>query len=190
MAGALCFMFSGCVGGRPIHYYTINRPAATDPVSRPDGPILLVGRVTTPEALQDGRIRYRTGSNEVGVYEYHRWTDRPAAMVQDSLLHSLRTSGKFLRVLEASSNALGDYLVRGRLNKFAEIEDPGIQTRVSLRLEMEDRKTGAVVWEHDYNRNEPVDGKTMKEVVHSMERNLQQVIADAASAIEASATHR
>jgi ABC-type uncharacterized transport system auxiliary subunit len=189
MAGALCVITSACVGGHPIHYYTINRPAAA-PSARPDGAVLLIGRITTPEALQDGRIRYRAGSNEVGAYEYHRWTERPAAMVQDLLLQALRASGKFRQVLEASTGAFGDYLVRGRLHEFAEIDDPGIQTRVSLRLEIVDRKSGTLVWEHDYNRDEPVDGKAMKQVVLSMEHNLQQVIGEAASAIEASAGHQ
>jgi ABC-type uncharacterized transport system auxiliary subunit len=189
VAATLCLLYSACVGGRPIHYYTINRPVATAPAA-PDGVVLLIGRITTPEALQDGRIRYRAGSNEVGAYEYHRWNERPAAIVQDLLLRNLRASGKFRQVLEASSGESGDYLVRGRLHEFAEIDNPGIQTRVSLRLEMFDRKTGAMVWEHDYNHDEPVDGKGMKEVVLSMEHNLQYVIGEAASVIEASANHR
>jgi ABC-type uncharacterized transport system auxiliary subunit len=155
-----------------------------------DGPVLVIGGITAPEGLQDGRIRYRAGSNEVGAYEYHRWMERPSAMVQDLLLQTLRASGKCGQVLEASSTAEGDFLVRGRLREFAEIDDPGIQTRVSLRLELVDRKDRAVIWNRDYNRDAPVDGKTMNEVVLSMEHNLQQVIAEAASAIEAAATHR
>jgi cholesterol transport system auxiliary component len=190
VAGTLGVLTSACVGGRPIHYYTINHPAVSAPVVRPDGPVLLIGRITATEALQDARIRYRSGSNEVGAYEYHRWTERPAAMVQDLLVQTLRASGKFRQVDEASSSASGDFLIRGRLHELAEVDDPGIRSRVSLRLEMVDRKTGAVVWEHHYNRDEPVDGKVMKEVVLSMEHNLQQVIGEAASAIEASLNHQ
>jgi ABC-type uncharacterized transport system auxiliary subunit len=105
-------------------------------------------------------------------------------MVQDLLLDALRASGKYRRVQEASAAAGGDYLIRGRLYEFSEIDNPGIQTRVSLWLELLDRKSGLVVWDHQYNRNDPVEGKTMKEVVRSLEHNLQQVIADAASGIE------
>jgi ABC-type uncharacterized transport system auxiliary subunit len=111
-------------------------------------------------------------------------------MVEDLLMQALRASGKFRQVLEATSGAAGDFLIRGRLREFAEIDDPGIQTRVSLRLEMIERKSGAVVWDHDYARDEPVDGKTMKEVVLSMEHNLQQVVVQATSAIDTVATHR
>jgi ABC-type uncharacterized transport system auxiliary subunit len=190
VAGTLWVLTSACVGGRPIHYYTIDHPAVAVPVARPDGPVLLIGRITATEALQDARIRYRSGGNEVGAYEYHRWTEHPVAMVQDLLLQTLRASGKFRQVAEASSSASGDYLIRGRLHELTEVDDPGIRSRVSLRLEMTDRKTGAIVWEHHFNRDEPVDGKLMKEVVLSLEHNLQQVIAEAASAIQAAANHQ
>ena len=181
----LAIMSVACVGGRPIHYYAINPPAAASATSRPDGPALLIGRIATPEALQDGRIRYREGSNEVGAYEYHRWTERPASMVQDLLLRTLRASGKYRQVQEASTAAAGDYLVRGKLYELEEIDDPGIRTRVSLRLELLDRKTGMVVWNHHYDHDESVDGKTIHDVVVSLERNLQQVITQAASGIDA-----
>ena len=181
----LCIVSPACVGGRPINYYAINPPAASAPAPRPDGPALLIGRIATPEALQDGRIRYRSGSNEVGAYEYHRWTERPAAMVQDLLLRTLRASGKYRQVTEASTAAAGDYLVVGKLYELEEIDNPGIRTRISLGLELLDRKTGMVVWNRHYDRDEPVEGKTIHEVVLSLERNLQQVISDAASGIDA-----
>jgi ABC-type uncharacterized transport system auxiliary subunit len=186
----LCIVSAACVGGRPINYYAINPPAAPAAAPRPDGPALLIGRITTPEALQDGRIRYRSGSNEVGAYEYHRWTERPAAIVQDLLLRTLRASGKYRQVQEASTAAAGDYLVLGKLYELEEIDNPGIRTRVSLRLELLDRKTGVVVWNRHYDRDEPVEGKTIHEVVLSLERNLQEVITAAASGIDTFLSNR
>ena len=180
----LCVVAAACVGGRPIHYYAINPPAASAAAPKPDGPTLLIGRIATPETLEDGRIRYRSGSNEVGSYEYHRWTERPALMVRDLLLETLRSSGKYRQVQEASSAAGGDYLIRGKLYEFSEIDGADIRSRVSLLLEVLDSKTGRVVWDRHYNRDEPVDGKTIKEVVVSLDHNLQQVIADAGSGIE------
>ena len=185
LPAALCLIASACVGGRPIHYYTIDYPAQAPVAAKPDGAVLLVGRITVPEALQDSRIRFRAGGNEVGAYEYHRWTERPGVVVQDLLLHALRTSGRFRQVQEASSAAAGDFVVRGRLYEFSEIDDPRLQSRVSLRLELLNRKSGLVVWDHHYERDEPVDGKTMQEVVRSLEHNLRQVVGDAASGIEA-----
>jgi hypothetical protein len=47
-----------------------------------------------------------------------------------------------------------------------------------------------VVWNRHYDRDEPVEGKTIHEVVLSLERNLQQVITDAASGIDAFLSNR
>jgi cholesterol transport system auxiliary component len=183
-------LFAACVAGRPIHYYAISHPVTPLSAARPDGVVLLVGRIATPEPLEDGRIRYRSGANEAGAYEYHRWTERPAVIVRDLLFETLRASGNYRQVQEASSATAGDYIVRGTLSEFSEVDDPGIQTRVSLRLELVDRKTGLVVWDRRFDRDEPVSGKTMKEVVASLDRNLHQVVTEASSGIEGALTRR
>lgn len=177
-------LLSACGKEHPIHYYAVNRPLMTESPAKPDGPVLLVGRIASPEALQDGRIRYRSGSNEAGAYEYHRWTERPDAMVRDLLAQRLRATGHYAQVQETPSSIVGDYLIRGKLYEFSEVDEPGIQTRISLQLELVARKTGRVVWSRTFNRNQPVQGKAMSDVVSSLDHNLQRVIADSASAID------
>jgi ABC-type uncharacterized transport system auxiliary subunit len=132
---AACLADAGCVATRPAHYYTLGpgAPAATQ--SKPGGFILLVGNIATPEALQDGRIRYRTGSNEAGAYEYHRWTERPGSMVRNALIRALRDSGKYQRVLESGSSVNGDYLLRGKLEEFDEVDGASIRPKISLHVE-------------------------------------------------------
>jgi cholesterol transport system auxiliary component len=183
-------MSAACVRGKPIHYYTLNTPAMTAAEAKPNGVVLLVGRIATTGALEDGRIRYRSPGNEVGAYEYHRWTERPGQMVRDLLLQMLRASGNYRTVEEASSAASGDYLVRGKLDEFAEVDGPGIQSRVSLRLELVDRKTAQVVWDRAYHRDEPVNGAAMTDVVAALDRDLQRVIADAVTGIGTFLTNR
>src|SRR5712691_11638894 len=122
-----CLAEAGCVSTRPVHYYTLGAAAPPANQGKPDGLILLVGSIATPEALQDGRIRYRAGSNEAGAYEYHRWTERPGSMVRNSLVRALRGSGKYQRVIESTSSASGDYLLRGKLNEFDEVDHASIQ---------------------------------------------------------------
>ena len=150
----------------------------------PDGVVLLVGDIATPAALQDGRIRYRSASNETGGYEYHRWEERPGTMVRNSLVRALRASGRYQHVLDATSAAPGDYLLRGKLNEFGEVDGPSIQTRVSLQVELVDRKTNRTVWDHVVEREEPVSGKDVPNVVQSLDRNLQHVVSDTASEID------
>jgi ABC-type uncharacterized transport system auxiliary subunit len=183
-AVALLLLTSGCTPHR-VQYYQLSanvKPAA--PVET--GPIMLVGRIATPQALQDGRIRYHAGSNEVGAYEYHRWTDPPGMLVRESLIHVLRASGKFKSVQEAGSTAEGDYTVRGKLLELSELDGNGgngIVTRVSLDLELREVRTGRQVWSQVLTHDDPVQAKTVSDVVQSLDRNLQVVLGDAASAI-------
>ena len=186
----ICLVVAGglagtsCLATRPVHYYTIE--PASPPVNqgRPDGLILLVGNIATPEALQDGRIRYRIGANQVGAYEYHRWTDQPGSMVRNSLMRALRASGKYQRVLESSSSASGDYLVTGKLYEFDEVDSASIQTKISLQVDLVDRKTNRNVWDRLVDRDEPVSGKSVADVVQSLDRNLQHVVAETAAEID------
>jgi len=177
-------LLTSCAPTRPVHYYTLAPASAPTNQAKPDGPTLLVGAIITPESLQDTRIRYRSGANEAGSYEYHRWEERPGAMVRDSLVRALRASGKYQRVLEASSSAIGDYLVRAKLHEFAEVDNPAIQTKISIHLELVDKKTNRSVWDRRFEREEPASGKDIKDVVQSMDRNLQQLVTEAAVEID------
>jgi cholesterol transport system auxiliary component len=185
VGGLLCM---GCAAARPVHYYAI-QPAiqpASPPANpgTPDGLTLLVGDIATPAALQDGRIHYRVGSNEIGAYEYHRWVERPGSMVRNSVERALRASGKYRRVLDAGSSAIGDYLVRGKLEEFGEVDNASVQTVISLQVELVDTKTNRSVWDHLVQREEPVSNKTVGDVVQSLDRNLQRVVSETAAEID------
>jgi cholesterol transport system auxiliary component len=179
-----CVADSACVSTRPVHYYTLKSLLPPANRSKPDGLILVVGNIATPEILQDTRIRYRSGSNEAGAYEYNRWTERPGLMVRDALMRALRDSGKYQRVLESGSSANGDYLLRGKLEEFDEVDQASIQTRISLRVELLDRKTNQYVWDHTAEREDPVSGKNVVDVVQSFDRNLRQVVRDLAAELD------
>jgi ABC-type uncharacterized transport system auxiliary subunit len=178
---AALLVASSCAPHR-IQYYQLsafeNRTATVDA-----GPAMLVGRIAATKALEDGRIRYREGPNAVGAYEFHRWTDPPGIMVKEALIQVLRASGKYRSVEEAGSSAAGDYLVRGKLLEFAELDGPAIQTRVSLDLELRDMKTGRMVWDRIFTHDDPVQAKTVADVVQSLDRNLKTVLGESADAI-------
>src|SRR5260370_35775046 len=96
----------------------------------------------------------------------------------------LRDSGKYQRVLESSSSAAGDYLLLGKLYEFGEVDSASIQTKISLMVELVDRKTNQNVWDHLVEREEPVSGKTVADVVQSLDRNLQRVVSETAVEID------
>ena len=105
-------------------------------------------------------------------------------MVRNALMRALRDSGKYQRVLESGSSANGDYLLRGKLDEFDEVDGASIQTKISLHVELVDRKTNQNVWDHMVEREEPVSGKTVVEVVQSLDRNLQHVVSETAGEID------
>jgi ABC-type uncharacterized transport system auxiliary subunit len=177
----VALMASGCLPHK-VQYYQLSGSDKQAPPAE-GGPALLVGRIATPQALRDGRIRYREGPNEVGAYEYHRWTDPPGIMVRDSLIQILRASGRYKSVEEMASSAAGDYSVRGKLLEFAELDGAGIQTRVSLDLELREIKTGRLVWSQLLTRDDPVEAKKVSDVVQSLDRNLRAVLDEAVAAI-------
>ena len=178
------FLAGGCATSRPIHYYTL-APPDSPAREKPDGPTMLVANIEAPEYLQDARIHYRTGAHEAGAYELHRWTERPGTLIRGSLVNALRASGRYRRVIEASSWAAGDYLVRGEVHEFGEVDHPAIATRISVHLELIDQKDNREVWDRNYEREEPSSGKTIDDVVESMDRNLRQVAQSAATDIGA-----
>ena len=183
LVAAAALAASGCAPHR-IQYYQLSR-FEKEARTAEAGPALLVGRIATPQALQDGRIRYREGLNEVGAYEYHRWTDPPGIMVQEALIQMLRASGKYKSVEEAGSSAVGDYSVRGRLLEFAELDGEAIETRVSLELELREAKTGRLIWNQRLTHDDPVQAKKVSDIVQSLDRNLRAVLDEAAAAIGA-----
>jgi ABC-type uncharacterized transport system auxiliary subunit len=181
IAGTVC---ASCVATKPVRYYGIQPASPAANRGKPDGVVLLVGAIATPEHLQDGRIRYQSGANESGAYEYDRWTERPGSMVRMSLLRALRASGNYQRVIESGSQAVGDYVLRGKLYDFGEIDGTSIKTKISLQLELVDRKTNRNVWDHITEREEPVSGKSVPNVVQSLDRNLQRVVSETVEEVD------
>jgi len=182
LAAMALLLLAGCTPKR-VQYYQLSAVAPPSALAA-TGPIMLVGRITSVQALQDGRIHYHEGANEVGSYEYHRWTDPPGILVKDSLTHALRASGKFKSVQDAGSTADGDFIVRGKLLEFSELDGSAITTRVSLDLELREMKSGRLVWSEMLTHDDPVQAKKVADVVASLDRNLQVVIGNAVSAID------
>jgi ABC-type uncharacterized transport system auxiliary subunit len=110
----------------------------------------------------------------MGIYEYQRWVEPPAEMIQEVLFRALRSSGRYRSVHTQSSSIRGDYLLHGHLYDFKEITGSPMSARLSLELELRDTKTSNTVWTHVYNHDEPVKGKDVSAVVAALNRNVQR----------------
>lgn len=184
ISGAIAFL-SGCGGGRPIRYYTVELPPAPEPSTSAYPVTVLIGHIGSPEILQGDAIAYRSGPNEIGTYDYHHWAEPPVHMVRVMLVRRLRSSGKYQSVAELGSSAVGDYVLQGRLYDFEEVDTGGIAALVSMEFELVDRRARKTVWTHFYSRSMPVQGKEISDVVAGLDHNLAEGLTEVASGLDA-----
>jgi ABC-type uncharacterized transport system auxiliary subunit len=174
---------SGCGKIIPIRYYTIQSPSAPALSTGTHAVSLLVASVSGPEILRRSPIAYRVGANEIGTYQYSQWEEPPVEMIQSSLIRLLRDSGNYQSVSSPSGASGGQFVVRGRLNDFEEVEGANITGLVSMEFELYDRKTGKVVWTHFYSQSEPVQGKEISAIVAALDVNLDRGLKEVAAGI-------
>ncbi len=170
---AMVFALSSCGAAKSIHYYQLNpsdQPAAAG--SDPYPITLVMGPFFSSSLYRDNRIVYGTTSEGMGFYDYQRWASPPTEMIQALFIRQLRTSGRFAQVYAVRSAVRGDYLLRGQLYDFKEVDGPALLARVTFDVELRDNKSGLTVWRMSYHQDEPVTGKTPADVVAALDRNI------------------
>jgi ABC-type uncharacterized transport system auxiliary subunit len=175
---------AGCGGARPSKYYTLQLPAVSAPPANTYAVDLLVGRITAPHLYRDDRIVYRTGSAQLGTYEYHRWAEPPTEMLEAMLVRLLRSSGKYRSVQHLRSNARGNFILRGRLHNFEEVVDGALAGRLLMEIDLFNQETGTTVWSHFYSHDEPVNGDDVGAVVEALSRNVQRALERVAAGLD------
>jgi len=170
---AFCVLLVNCGAARPAKFYSLESPPTNvAPNNSPNSVTLLVGQITAPDIYRDERIVYSDGPVQLGAYESQRWAELPTEMVEGMLVDSLRASGQYRVVERVSSNARGDYVVRGHLSALDEVDTPQLAARFSIELELFDRNAGTVVWMQTYAHDEPVSAKTVPAVVGALQTNV------------------
>lgn len=164
----------GCGAPRSIAYYDVHIPVTPAPTTYTWPIDVVVDRISGPELLQAPAIVFKTGSNQVGTYHYHRWVESPVEMVQAKLIRLLRTTGSYQSVSGMGNVAAGELVVRGRLYEFEEVDDERIRALVSMEFELYNRKTARVLWSQFYSQSEPVEAKQVASVVQALDRNLDR----------------
>lgn len=182
---ALCVLLTNCGSARPVKYFTIQAPppaaAAQSPTQYPV--TIVVGHINAPLLFRDDRMVYSNGSVEMGTDSYNRWAEQPTDMIENILVQDLRATGQFRAVQRMSSSGKGDYILRGRLSAFNEVDSPGITARFSIELELLQIKTGTVVWNFPYSHDEPVGEKTVTAIVLALQTNVRNAMQEATNSL-------
>jgi ABC-type uncharacterized transport system auxiliary subunit len=178
----LAMLVAGCGAARPVKYYVLDvnpAPASSDSAQIPV--TLLVARLVASHLYHDDRLVYGSGPVQLGTYEYDRWAEPAADMVQNMLVTVLRRQGQFRSVSKVTSNVRGEYVLRGHLFAMYGVDQPELVARFTLQLELYDPATRTTVWSQIYTHDEPVQGKTVPDIVMAMDKNvtagLQQLTA-------------
>jgi ABC-type uncharacterized transport system auxiliary subunit len=171
---------AGCGAARPSKYYQLTVPGDSAPVahSNPLPITLLIGRLTAPALYREDQIVYSTGGENMGTYEYQKWSEPPTEMITEVMLRQFRAAGRYHGVYTLRSDIHGDFLLHGHLYDFKEVGGNPLLARVTMELELREIKTSAVVWTHFYTHDEPASGKDVGSVVAALNKNVQQGIAE------------
>ena len=176
-------ILSGCASPKPIRYFTIQPSTAPMIPGEARTVSLLVAGINSSEIFRETPMAYRMGTNEIGTYQYSRWAEPPVEMIQDSLIRLLRSSGNYTSVASLGSTSDGQFVVRGRLYDFEEVDGASITGLVSMEFDLYDRKSGKVVWSHSYSQSEPVQGKEISSIVNALDVNLNRGLKEVAAGL-------
>ena len=176
---------AGCGATRPMQYYQLTVPPDVHHAeTNASGISLALGPLVASHLYREDRIVFSSGPQQMGTYEFQRWTEPPAEMIQEVLLRQLRASNRYREVFTQRSASRSDYVLRGRLYDFKEVNGSPLQARVTVEFELKDMKSGSTVWSHYYNHDEPVSGKDVSAMVAALDRNVQRGVGEVKASLE------
>lgn len=176
---------AGCGGARPMQYYQLTVPTEKPHAeANASGVSLALGPLVASHLYREDRIVYSTGSQRMGTYEFQRWTEPPAEMIEEVLLRELRASGRYRDVSLLRSSSRADFILHGRLYDFKEVAGEPLQARVTAEFDLKDAKSGATVWSHYYKHDEPVSGKDVAAMVAALDRNVQRGLEEITTSLD------
>jgi ABC-type uncharacterized transport system auxiliary subunit len=185
---AVAALLSGCGATRASHYYQLGalKENPRPEVAEPQFPItILVAPFQTSHLYREDRIVFGSAAEEMGLYQYERWTEPPSEMLHDILVRRLRASGRYKEIYSLRSSSRGQFILRGHLYDMKEmVTSSGLVGRVTFEAELADSKTRSTLWTHSYTHDEPVGSKDVAAIVAALNRNVQAGIADVTTSLE------
>src|SRR3981081_4285130 len=176
---------AGCGATRPMQYYQLTVPPDVHHAeTNASGISLALGPLVASHLYREDRIVFSSGPQQMGTYEFQRWTEPPAEMIQEVVFSDVRARNQYREVFTQRSASRSDYVLRGRLYDFKEVNGSPLQARVTVEFELKDMKSGSTVWSHYYNHDEPVSGKDVSAMVAALDRNVQRGVGEVKASLE------
>ena len=182
-AAVLC---ASCGGSRPVHYYTLQVPAPVQVGDAKTNFVLGIQQFRAPEPLRDDRILYYESPTQLNFYQQHRWDVDPATMLSGLAQRELQQTGVFAQVLLAPYQGNVDYVLRGQVLSFSEVDyQGGVKGRVGLALTLLRLPDRTVVWSAQRQVENAVQEQGVPGVVSALNAATKQILDEMIPAIVA-----
>lgn len=168
----VCLVFSialwaaSCGAVPRTNYYALRvppPPAAHDPKT---AGVVGVEHFRAADVLRDDRIVYYASPMELNFYQYHRWSAEPATMLTELVARRLEQSGAFMAVRVLPSREPMDYLVRGRVLNFEEVDSgTNVKGRAGLEMMLVRVRDHKILWSESRQEESAAEGKGVPAVV-------------------------
>jgi ABC-type uncharacterized transport system auxiliary subunit len=152
-----------------INYYALRVPAAPETKDPNARGVLGIERFRAAEVLRDDRIVYYESPTQLNFYQYHRWGSDPATLLTDLVARRLSQTGVFSEVRRLPSPEPVDYVLRGHLLNFEEVDyEAGVKGRVALEMTLFRSRDHKVVWSERRQVESAAEGKGVAGVVNAL----------------------
>ena len=169
LVGAL--VLAGCGSVRYPRNYVLNFPPPVPQAASSGGVpgAVAVREFQCPEYLCEGRIVYRSGTEEVGFYEYHRWALNPRQAITQYIADGLRAQSLFKSVVVQERSSEAAYVLSGNIERLEEV-DQGRDVRAvcAISARLLDARTRSVVWSQTTSETVQVEKRDIPGVVSSL----------------------
>lgn len=151
----LAFMLSATLGGCfslgtnknvPIVTYQLRDSVSVTPSAQPNPRTLLILPTSSNPFYDTESMAFSRAPDTRGLYQFARWTERPARRLSSLLLTRLDAQHAFASVAQAGSGVKGDWLLDTELLAFYHdaVTAPG-SVRVALRADVVDVRSRSLI---------------------------------------------
>jgi ABC-type uncharacterized transport system auxiliary subunit len=160
-------------------YYTLANPSPPSLSDPKTNFVLGVERLRAPERLRDDRIVYFESPTQMNYYQYSRWGADPSTMLSEFVIEWLNGLGTFTQVRILPAREAVDYVLRGRLFNFEEVDFKGeSKGRVGLELVLIRSHDHKLVWSARRQTETPIQEKGIAGVVNALNVSSNQLLRD------------
>jgi len=174
---AVAVLCASCGGAHPVHYYTLQMPPPAQVGDPRTNFVLGVQQFRAAEPLRDDRILYYESPTQLNFYQQHRWDADPATMLSALAQRQLQQTGVFAQVWLAPYQGNVDYVLRGQVFSFSELDyQGGVKARVGLGLTLLRLPERKVSWSAQRQVENAVQEQGVAAVVNALNAATKQIL--------------